>query len=72
MRAAHQLLDHPRILEDAVVLRLIGADQESALRANPQVLDRPELRPCGSPSPCGAGTPKTVSGRQFVGACGST
>jgi hypothetical protein len=45
MRAAHQLLDHPRILEDAVVLRLIGAEQEAALRANPQVLDRPELRP---------------------------
>jgi hypothetical protein len=38
MRAAHQLLD-------AVALRLIGADQEAALRANPQVLDRPELRP---------------------------
>ena len=45
MRAAHQLLDHPRILEDAVVLRLIGAEQEAALRANLQVLDRPELRP---------------------------
>ena len=44
MRAAHQLLDHPRILEDAVALRLLGADQEAALRANPQVLDRPELR----------------------------
>ena len=45
MRATHQLLDHPRILEDAVAVRLIGADQEAALRANPQVLDRPELRP---------------------------
>jgi len=33
-RAAHQLLDAPKILDDPLALRIIGADAESVLRAN--------------------------------------
>lgn len=33
-RAAHQLLDVPKILDDPFALRIIGADAESTLRAN--------------------------------------
>lgn len=33
-RAAHQLLDSPKILDDPLALRVIGTDAESALRAN--------------------------------------
>jgi methyltransferase (TIGR00027 family) len=44
MRAAHQILDHPQILDDPVVLRLIGAERESALRGNLQAFERPDLR----------------------------
>jgi hypothetical protein len=33
-RAAHQLLDVPKILEDPLALRIVGANAESALRAN--------------------------------------
>jgi methyltransferase (TIGR00027 family) len=32
-RAAHQLWDTPRVLEDPVVLKIIGRDEEAALRA---------------------------------------
>jgi methyltransferase (TIGR00027 family) len=34
-RAAHQLLDVPKVLEDPIALRIIGAKAESALRSNP-------------------------------------
>jgi methyltransferase (TIGR00027 family) len=34
-RAAHQLLDVPRVLDDPLALRIIGAKTESALRSNP-------------------------------------
>lgn len=34
-RAAHQILDDPRILDDPIALRIIGAKAESALRGNP-------------------------------------
>jgi methyltransferase (TIGR00027 family) len=34
-RAAHQLLDVPKILDDPFALRIIGADAEASLRANP-------------------------------------
>jgi methyltransferase (TIGR00027 family) len=34
-RAAHQLLDVPKILDDPLALRIIGANAESALRSNP-------------------------------------
>jgi methyltransferase (TIGR00027 family) len=33
-RAVHQLLDDPKILDDPLALRIIGANAESALRAN--------------------------------------
>src|SRR5215467_4982332 len=32
-RAAHQLLDSPKIFEDPLALRIIGADAESKLRS---------------------------------------
>jgi methyltransferase (TIGR00027 family) len=35
-RAAHQLLDHPRVLDDPLALRIIGAEAEDALRSNPK------------------------------------
>jgi methyltransferase (TIGR00027 family) len=35
-RAAHQLLDHPRVLEDPLALRIIGTEAEGALRSNPK------------------------------------
>jgi methyltransferase (TIGR00027 family) len=35
-RAAHQLLDHPQVLEDPLALRIIGAEAEAALRSNPK------------------------------------
>src|ERR1051325_9756776 len=33
LRAAHQLLDHPRIFDDPLALRIIGAQAEAAVRA---------------------------------------
>jgi len=36
LRAAHQILDQPRILDDPLALRIIGTQAESAVRANPQ------------------------------------
>jgi methyltransferase (TIGR00027 family) len=35
-RAAHQLLDHPRVLEDPLALRIIGAEAAGALQSNPK------------------------------------
>jgi methyltransferase (TIGR00027 family) len=35
-RAAHQLLDQPRVLDDPVALRIIGAEAAEALRSNPK------------------------------------
>jgi methyltransferase (TIGR00027 family) len=35
-RAAHQLLDHPRVLDDPLALRIIGADAAEELRTNPK------------------------------------
>jgi methyltransferase (TIGR00027 family) len=35
-RAAHQLLDHPRVLDDPLALRIIGSDAAEALRSNPK------------------------------------
>jgi methyltransferase (TIGR00027 family) len=34
LRAAHQLLDQPKIFDDALALRIIGAQAEAAVRAN--------------------------------------
>ncbi len=35
-RAAHQLLDDPKVLDDPIALRIIGEEGASALRANPR------------------------------------
>jgi methyltransferase (TIGR00027 family) len=35
-RAAHQLLDEPRVLDDPLALRIIGLDAERALRSDPK------------------------------------
>jgi methyltransferase (TIGR00027 family) len=35
-RAAHQLLDRPRVLDDPLALRIIGSEAEEALRSNPK------------------------------------
>lgn len=35
-RAAHQLVDNPRVLDDPLALRIIGAEAESDLRSNPK------------------------------------
>ncbi len=35
-RAAHQLLDHPRVLDDPLALRIIGSEAEQALRSDPK------------------------------------
>jgi O-methyltransferase involved in polyketide biosynthesis len=42
-RAAHQILDHPKVLEDPIALRIIGAESASALQADPQHLERTPL-----------------------------
>ncbi|UTY58223.1 SAM-dependent methyltransferase [Massilia sp. erpn] len=41
LRAAHQLLDQPLILDDPLALTILGPDGEAALRANPQQYDNP-------------------------------
>src|SRR5580658_731298 len=35
-RAAHQLLDHPRVLDDPLALRIIGVEACEELRSNPK------------------------------------
>jgi methyltransferase (TIGR00027 family) len=35
-RAAHQLLDQPRVFDDPLALRIIGCDAEDELRSNPK------------------------------------
>lgn len=35
-RAAHQLLDEPRVLDDPLALRIIGSETAEALRSNPK------------------------------------
>ena len=35
-RAAHQLLDEPRVLDDPLALRIIGSEAEAELRSNPK------------------------------------
>jgi methyltransferase (TIGR00027 family) len=35
-RAAHQLLDEPRVLDDPLALRIIGSEAEEALRSDPK------------------------------------
>lgn len=42
-RAAHQILDQPKVLDDPIALRIIGAESASALQADPQSLERTPL-----------------------------
>src|SRR5215470_8829367 len=44
LRAAHQLFDTPRVLDDPIVLRLLGPGIETALRAARDRLEEPALR----------------------------
>ena len=37
-RAAHQLLDDPRVLDDPLALAIIGSEAEAALRSDPKEL----------------------------------
>lgn len=36
LRAAHQLLDNPLVLQDPLALKILGSKDEAALRANPE------------------------------------
>ena len=44
-RAAHQLLDDPKIFDDPVALRIIGKDSASALQADPHQFEVTPLSP---------------------------
>ncbi len=43
-RAAHQMFDNPKIFEDPLTLRIIGAEAESRLRSNLAQFQKPEER----------------------------
>ncbi len=44
-RAAHQLLDDPKVFDDPLALRIIGREGEAALRADPRQFDPSPLAP---------------------------
>jgi len=44
-RAAHQLLDNPKVLDDPVALRIIGKESASALQAEPRRSETTPLSP---------------------------
>jgi methyltransferase (TIGR00027 family) len=44
LRAAHQLLDQPPLLDDPLAVRIIGAARADGLRADPARVQTPELR----------------------------
>jgi methyltransferase (TIGR00027 family) len=44
-RAAHQLLDNPRIHDDPLALAILGATQAAAVRADPQHFERGPVAP---------------------------
>jgi methyltransferase (TIGR00027 family) len=44
LRAAHQRFDHPRVLDDPLALRIVGAEAAAALRTEPPRLATPQLR----------------------------
>lgn len=44
LRAAHQLLDTPLVLDDPLALPLLGADMAASLRADPRAFDDPLSR----------------------------
>jgi len=39
-RAVHQLLDHPRVLDDPLAIRILGEDTASELRRDPKAFER--------------------------------
>ena len=43
-RAAHQLLDHPRVFEDPVALAISGGDVSEALQQHPELVESPRGR----------------------------
>jgi methyltransferase (TIGR00027 family) len=43
-RAAHQLLDTPLVFQDPLALRILGADEEAALRSDPLRCNAPLLK----------------------------
>ena len=43
-RAAHQILDNPKIFEDPLAFRIIGAEEESRLRLNLAQFQKPAAR----------------------------
>jgi methyltransferase (TIGR00027 family) len=44
-RAAHQLLDDPKVFEDPIALRIIGKESASALQADPHQFENTPLSP---------------------------
>jgi len=44
LRAVHQLLDEPTVLDDPLALRILGSEREAALRHDPFQYDEPLLR----------------------------
>lgn len=44
LRAAHQLLDEPKVLDDPLALRILGSEREAALRADPFQYNEPMRR----------------------------
>jgi methyltransferase (TIGR00027 family) len=44
LRAAHQLLDEPIVLDDPIALSIVGPEAEAALRADPFVYNEPMSR----------------------------
>ena len=44
-RAAHQLLDDPKVFDDPVALRIIGKESASALQADPHQFETTPLSP---------------------------
>jgi hypothetical protein len=71
-RAAHQLLEQPRVLDDPLALTILGATEEQALRAD---LDNTALRwrwACAARSWFAAGWPKTNGPAPSSAACANT
>jgi methyltransferase (TIGR00027 family) len=44
-RAAHQLLDDPKVFDDSVALRIVGKENASALQADPRQFETTRLSP---------------------------
>jgi methyltransferase (TIGR00027 family) len=44
-RALHQLIDEPRVFDDPLAVRILGAETERQMRATPQAYDRSPLSP---------------------------